>query len=173
MPKKNWDVEIKGAGRKIALEKGLLITSVPTVTIDGEAVEVTVAKAPGIVDREGMWSFSCDGVDCAIHMRPGWWTMSFELEVGGASADTGKKIEPSIPMPKWAYAFVIPCALLFCLGGALPAGLGVGGAMGCAAVSKNESMPIWLRVLICAVITCGCWLSILALGIAIGMARSG
>jgi hypothetical protein len=63
------------------------------------------------------------------------------------------------PIPVWGWVFVAACGIIpiLTLGGALPAAIGIGGAAGCANISRKASVSVPKRVAICAGITMGCW----------------
>ena len=67
------------------------------------------------------------------------------------------------PIPPWAWVFVVACGIIpvLTLGGAIPTGIGVGGAAACIGVARNPSMPVAGRVVLCAVITVGCWAAVI------------
>lgn len=66
---------------------------------------------------------------------------------------------PPPPIPWWVWVFVVACAAIpvVSLGGAIPAGIGGGGAAGCIGISRNAAMPAAARVGICVVVTAICW----------------
>ena len=63
-------------------------------------------------------------------------------------------------IPFWAWLFVLACGIIpvLTLGGAIPTMIGLGGAAGCVAVSRDVSKPALLRVLFCVGITIACWI---------------
>ena len=63
------------------------------------------------------------------------------------------------PIPAWAWMFVIACGIipLLTLGGAIPGAIGLGGAGGCLAVSRDQKKPFGTRIAICVAITVGCY----------------
>jgi hypothetical protein len=63
------------------------------------------------------------------------------------------------PVPKWAWVFMIACALIpvVTLGGGLPALIGFGGVGGTLTVSRLNRWSVALRAGMCAVITLACW----------------
>lgn len=63
------------------------------------------------------------------------------------------------PVPKWAWVFLIACALIpvVTLGGALPALIGFGGVGGTLSVSRLNRWSAALRAGMCALITLACW----------------
>jgi hypothetical protein len=63
------------------------------------------------------------------------------------------------PIPAWAWIFAVACGIIpvLTLGGAIPAGIGLGGAGACIGVARNASMPLVTRVATCIAITVACW----------------
>lgn len=63
------------------------------------------------------------------------------------------------PVPKWAWVFMIACALIpvVTLGGGLPALIGFGGVGGTLSVSRLNRWSVALRAAVCALITLACW----------------
>ena len=66
------------------------------------------------------------------------------------------------PVPSWAKLFAFACGIipLLTLGGAIPTAIGFGGASSCLAVARNPQMDLGTRLLLCAAITGGCWMSV-------------
>ena len=62
-------------------------------------------------------------------------------------------------MPAWGWVFCVACGAIpvVTLGGALPAGLGVGGASLCASIARDQARSVALRVTLCAVVTVAAW----------------
>ena len=63
--------------------------------------------------------------------------------------------------PLWAWLFFAACVAIpaVSLGGAIPGAIGFGGGGACLAVAADNSKAVKLRVVTCAGITLGCWLS--------------
>jgi hypothetical protein len=78
-------------------------------------------------------------------------------------------MRPPAEIPQWAYLFAVLCGIIpvLTLGGAIPVAVGVGGAGGCIKVARSGSMPLAVRVLLCLVITAGCWIAVGTLVMAI------
>jgi hypothetical protein len=70
--------------------------------------------------------------------------------VAGSAAD---------PVPKWAWVFIIACALIpvVTLGGALPALIGFGGVGGVLSICRMKNWSVALRAGVCAAVTLACW----------------
>lgn len=80
--------------------------------------------------------------------------------------------KPYIPRPKWSIVFVILCILIpiISLGGALPAVIGVVGALACVQISKT-SLPVAARIALCILITAAAWVLWFVLIFAVAMAQ--
>jgi hypothetical protein len=63
------------------------------------------------------------------------------------------------PIPWWAWVFAAGCAILpvLTLGGAIPGGVGFGGAAGCVAAARDSRMPVGVRIAICTLIVLAAW----------------
>jgi hypothetical protein len=63
------------------------------------------------------------------------------------------------PIPWWAWIFAVGCAILpvLTLGGAIPGGVGFGGAAGCVAAARDSRMPMGVRIAICTLIVLAAW----------------
>jgi len=65
----------------------------------------------------------------------------------------------------WVWAFVVLCGLIpvLMLGGVIPVLIAIGGASSCIAIARNLSIPLVVRVPVCAAITVFCWFLLFAL----------
>lgn len=81
------------------------------------------------------------------------------------SSEPKQEPVPKPPIPGWAWLFAVACGIIpvLTLGGAIPAAIGVGGAVGCVGVARNPSMPLGGRVALCVAITVGCWVLVIVL----------
>jgi hypothetical protein len=79
----------------------------------------------------------------------------------------------AVPLPKWSYAFIGACAIIPILsaGGAIPAGIGAGGALGCAALARDEGKSVPQRVALCTGVTVLAWAAFAALIFATAAAK--
>jgi hypothetical protein len=88
----------------------------------------------------------------------------------------GKPVPGSetVPLPKWGYTFVAACALIpiITLGGAIPAGIGAGGAAACAAIARDESKTVGKRVAFCLGVTALCWAGLAGFLTLVGIVKS-
>ena len=85
-----------------------------------------------------------------------------------AKPKTGLK-ETFSGLPPWAWIFVVACMALpvVNLGGAIPTGLGFGGATACANVAKKKDWELAPRALVCGLITGGIWIVFFGVAIAL------
>jgi len=69
-----------------------------------------------------------------------------------------------VGLPGWAWPFVALCLFIpvATLGGAIPIGLGLGGAMGAARLAKDPERPPRVRIILCAGITVLAWAGLAA-----------
>ena len=81
-----------------------------------------------------------------------------------AYIDNGEAFVPAKPFPKWYWVFFVLNIALVCLGGAIPAGFGAGGAAGCAGIMHTNKSTA-NKVILCCVITVGCWLGAIILSV--------
>lgn len=67
----------------------------------------------------------------------------------------------------WAYLFAAMCAIIPVLtfGGAIPVGIGLGGAFACLGVARAEGVSNSLRFVVGLMITAACWAIILTLAV--------
>ncbi len=89
------------------------------------------------------------------------WTVNAATDA--ACVSCGLPLQrPPAEIPQWAYLFAVLCGIIpvLTLGGAVPVMVGVGGAGGCLKVARSGSLPLGVRVLLCLVITAGCWLAV-------------
>lgn len=79
------------------------------------------------------------------------------------------------PVPKWAWLFMIACALIpvITLDGAVPALIGFGGVGGTLTVSRLNRWSVPLRAGVCALITLACWSTFGLLVMAVSSAKAG
>ncbi|MGI8593292.1 MAG: hypothetical protein ACR2ML_02815 [Solirubrobacteraceae bacterium] len=72
-------------------------------------------------------------------------------------------------MPAWGWVAVGLCVAIpiVALGGAIPTGLGAGGAAGCYAIARDPTKPAATRMGLCAAIVVGCWAIWVALLVAV------
>ena len=92
-------------------------------------------------------------VELIFHAVGGTFAKDFRLEIKGHEAS------PPEPMPAWAWVFIVVCGAIpvVSLGGAIPAMIGFTGAFGCAAVSRNRSLPAGVRLGSCLAIAAAAW----------------
>jgi len=86
-------------------------------------------------------------------------------DVAPVSTATFVQAKGGAPAPAWAYIFAAACMgiPLVTLGGAVPMGLGFGGAAGCMSIARNQTMSIGARLGLCALVTVGAWVALAVL----------
>ena len=64
--------------------------------------------------------------------------------------------------PAWAWLFAALCALIpvFTLGGAIPGGIGIGGAFVCLGLARDTRIVTLVRIAFCLAITALCWVAV-------------
>lgn len=82
-----------------------------------------------------------------------------DLAVDGYYLDSKKEYIPLMEMPNWIWIFIIGCLAIpfYTLGGAVPAVIGMLGAILCAKVSVHPSIGTPLKVIISLLITGLSW----------------
>jgi hypothetical protein len=70
----------------------------------------------------------------------------------------------SQPTPAWGWFFAVACGIIpvLTLGGAIPTGVGLGGAQMCLTVARSRSLPGLVQVFLCLTITASCWIIVAA-----------
>lgn len=65
-------------------------------------------------------------------------------------------------VPAWSWIFIGLCILIpfVTLGGAVPAGIGIIGAMSCSSIASKNKWSLMLRVIICLSVTVVSWISL-------------
>jgi hypothetical protein len=79
------------------------------------------------------------------------------------------------PVPKWAWVFMIACALIpvITLGGALPALIGFGGVGTTLTISRMKNWSVPLRAGVCAAVALACWGALGLLVTVVGTVKAG
>jgi hypothetical protein len=129
-------------------------TSNTAITLDGQAVPT---PRPAMFDLHRVYPLPVPGRQAAIHIRSNGFTYQDDLVVDGQSAVTGRAVAAPLPMPGWAWVFVIACGILFFVGGAIGGAIGIGGALFCATQARNAARPVAARVGLCVAGMIGAW----------------
>lgn len=152
-----WTVPLEDGTHTVdLLAKGRALT----VTVDG--MQQHVFKK-GVFDVGEDYRFPLGRHTGGLHSRTNGLKSSFDLSVDGYSVTTRQPVTLMAPMPPWAWVFIVACLALVVLGGAIPAGFGVAGAMGIGAIARRGDMSAAARAGLCLAIVAGCWVAVLAL----------
>ena len=150
-----WESSIDGKDYKFAYQK---VKGRHILEFNGEKVTLKGGAKSFFLGFDE--PFNLDGKEARLVIN----SKKPDIVVDGVLLQSG---ETYVPAPVWSVVFIILCGLLpiISLGGLIPAVLGIGGATICGAVAK-ASMPGFLRVLICLLITLVVWIiAIVVLGV--------
>jgi len=168
MGSRSWEVVLDETKHSVRLEHSYF-GGKRTLFVDGVRHELKRIA----VDFGSSHPFVLGGHEAVARIRTNGLWYSYDLEVDGISMNTGKPSDDaavSMPVPKWAWVFVGLCGLLpvLSLGGAVPTAIGGMGIVGCLQHSRRTHVSVWLRVLVCSLITFACWFSmfVFLLGVA-------
>lgn len=158
MPTFSWLVSSPDKQYKVDVDQNAW-TGALTIKVDGQQLDKSAITKAGRV-RE----FLIGGQNAALKIKGGLGP-NLELTVGEQVVPL---LNPPLAMPWWGWLCVVACVAIpvVTLGGALPAGIGIGGAAGVYTVARNPSMSASLRFLACLGIVIICWGLLLALGLA-------
>ncbi|HEX6607581.1 MAG TPA: hypothetical protein VF276_11770 [Chloroflexia bacterium] len=155
MPVREWHFTLEDGRHTVVYE---------TSTFGGKRT-ITVDNVPRVEDAGRAWQMGADipfrinQHTGAVHVRSGMLRTQYDLSIDGVSVESGRPMVSLLPLPGWAWIFIGACALIpiITLGGAVPAGIGAGGAFGCASVARDPNRAASHRVGICTGIAAGCW----------------
>jgi len=148
-------VSVKGTEHIVSISKKW---STFTVSVDGVEYQTYKTGKNSLLVINEDFPLEIDGEAFIIALRGN----KKRLVNNNQYIDNGEEFIAAKPLPKWAWIFVILNFALVALGGAIPAGFGVGGAAGCAGVI-NSGRSTANKVALCCLITVGCWLGALFL----------
>lgn len=122
------------------------------LTINGEEVPLKCVRGEAFVGSDRLVMIGSK----RCHLVTLYTT---DLAVDGVYLDSKKRYVPLAPMPRWAWVFVALCATIpiSAAGGAIPALLGLAGAMGCTRKSVCTDIKTSRRVLFCTGLTLLVW----------------
>lgn len=161
MGKKVWTIKLEDGKHTVDVDESSL-SGKRTIRVDGNIVHQDRA-----LDLGKNLPFKIGKHSCAV--RTGMFVRNYDLVVDGRSVKTGQAGVKSIRMPFWAWAFIAVCVAIpvFALGGLIPTGIGIGGAIGCAIIARDSSKTVKTRVAICFSITVICWVLVISLALTI------
>jgi len=172
MVKRVWNFELGGKKHTVELEYSGTWGKIETLLVDGKSVKQIKRK---LTFRKSEHPFKIANHDCAIMLKSALRGYKSDLLVDGRSVEIEQGAKPA-QMPKWAWAFIAACVAIpvVSLGGAIPAGIGAGGAVACAAIAKDSSKTKKKRIVMCLGVTAICWVLfvLMIFGIAF-LARGG
>jgi hypothetical protein len=161
MTQRIWTFQLEdGSSHTVQLEHGYF-SGKREIYLDNEFI----LEDKKMIDTGSAHSFQINGHICTVHIRTTGFSFKYDCTIDNRSVETGQEVLPPLPLPGWAWIFIIACGIIpiLTLGGAIPAVIGVGGAFFCASVAKDSSKETGTRVAICSGITILCWIIVLVL----------
>lgn len=155
MVKKVWKIKLEDGRHTVKLEYSGTFGKIKALLVDGKSVK----HKRKLTYRKSEHPFKIGKHDCVIVLKSSLTSYKSDLLVDGRLVKVGRRVSKSIPMPKWAWAFIAACVAIpiVSLGGAIPAGIGGGGAIACAIIAKDSSKTKRKRVAMCLGVTAICW----------------
>jgi len=139
----------------VEVERGLF-SNKRTIRVDGQVVEEGRFSA---FDLGGDYTFRLGQQTAVLHSRMNWLNYAYDISIDGRSVLTGQPAVSLLPLPKWAWIFMVACfAIPFvALGGALPVLIGFGGAYSCAVIARQPGLRPALAIGLAAGVTVVSW----------------
>jgi len=164
MTKHSWKFKLDGKEYNVLFE---VKYNGAFVTINGQKEKLEKGTFERLLNPE--YKFTIGGKPATIAPKGGGLRAKFDLAIDEKSVSSGEAVKESLPIPIWAWVFAIGCIAIpvVSLGGAIPAGIGFGGAAAVIAYSKNPSVTKTKRLAVCAGITAVAWLLFVLLILAI------
>ncbi len=160
-----WTLQLEDGSHTIWQDHDRL-TGKRTIKVDGFALQLPRKEAYSASKSRNVPRFQLGGHECALPFRGKGLTLLSELLVDGQPVGMGTRVAPPIPMPRWAWFFIIACAIIpmSAGGGAIPALFGGIGASISASVARNQTTALFLRVAVCvSAVVVSWWVFIAAL----------
>lgn len=157
--KKNWTFQLEdGTSHTVRLEHGQF-SGKREIYLDDKPV----VKEKKIFDTGSSHSFPINDQTCTVVIKATGFGAKYDCLIGKRSVVTGKEVLPQLPLPGWAWVFIVACGIIpiLTIGGAIPTILGVGGAFYCASVSRDSSKKTGTRVAVCLGTAIACWVLVL------------
>jgi hypothetical protein len=144
MPKKSWTIQLEDGTHTVELDQRWT-TGKRIIRVDGQ---LALESKPALVNSGSDDEFRISTHECILHSRTNGFTSNYDLSVDGRSIHTGQPVAKLQPVPKWVWIFVVICAAIpvLTLGGAIPAVLGIGGAVACVVISRRPTRSIRAKV---------------------------
>ena len=147
-----WNVNIGQNSHVVQFDPGKRKKNMRLI-VDGAETPIKLSFMQNItgLDHE----FTLEGIPCHFVLRGS----KADLAVNGTYIDSKKAYTPLRKPGPLTWVFVVLCLAIpvVSLGGALPAVLGVAGAMGCLFVSTAPQLQLPVRVTLCVLITAVAW----------------
>ncbi len=141
MTQRVWTIDLDGGSHAVEFDHRFF-SGKRTIRVDRQ---IATEARPALSMLGDDLPFQIGAHSGVVHTRSNLLSVSYDLSIDGRSVETGQPIAPIVPMPKWAWLFVLACIAIpvVALGGALPAIIGFVGAYACVAVvRKVEWKPI-------------------------------
>ncbi len=129
--------------------------------------------------RKSFHDFIIDQQEYQLEIQAKWFPPQIHLTLyKGAEVvhdqwytKQGKVIDSDqLHVPKFGWIFAAICGVIPVLsgGGAVPTGIGLGGAFGCIATARNSTQSRGRRIGVCIAISSACWIGIIVFILVIG-----
>lgn len=157
MLKVNWNIDLSGSNYNVLL-KHSLFTGKKLVFVNKN--RVVNSK---LFDTNSELVFSLGEEKVSILIVEENLKYSYCLKLSGNASIVPQNINPSLPLPNWAYIFILLCLLIPILTpeGLVPQLTGVLGAIRCATISKKADKTQKQRVKSCLILVTILWCFIL------------
>ncbi|HMA36601.1 MAG TPA: hypothetical protein VKY74_19255 [Chloroflexia bacterium] len=157
MAQRIWDFSLEDGPHTVEMNHNYWTTR-RQIVVDGHPLGKDEVHRQGVYGFGSQDTFPIGRHQASLHVVSNGFAYRYDLAVDGVSLTTGQPAIPR-PLPSWAWAFIIACAVIpiLTLGGAVPAMIGVGGAFGCANLARDSSKPVGTRVALCSGVVLLCW----------------
>ncbi|HWP07316.1 MAG TPA: hypothetical protein VNN72_16305 [Polyangiaceae bacterium] len=165
MPTKQYALEV-GGPKRVKVSYGMFWKNF-LVEVDGREVGRIEGGLKAL--RVGSTFALANGSELKVRVATGL-VAAVELFIDGKPVPGSA----AVPLPKWSYFFIGGCAVIpiVAAGGAIPAAIGVSGALGCAALARDESKSVAVRLTLCTAITVVAWIAFAALILAMAAVKT-
>src|SRR5690242_14577066 len=116
MGSKRWMITLDGFEHAVTAEHRSWSGKV-AITVDGVRVARSCSSLGGVTARDFPFIFA--GHNCYVRSTTNGFTCKHELIVDGRPVETGAPRGGQLPMPSWAWAFIVACGLMAKAGGLL------------------------------------------------------
>lgn len=114
-----------------------------------------------LIDAGSSYSFQIGAHTCTVHFHPlKAQKNKYDCTIDNRSVETGLRTLPYLPLPVWAWFFMIACVVipLATFGGGVSLLVGCAGAYGCARLAKDPSKDFMERFGFCVLYPFMCWI---------------